>query len=211
VKRALICTLVALFLSLCVAAAPQADGTLKGKIVDEKGKPIVDADVRVMRSRDRSVKETRTDQSGSYLFQLQPDEYAVSFDAQGFQGGTLVQMQQVEEGKETQVKTIRLKKARRTSLLRGAVFDQDGRSLAGVHLKLVRVAGPDEKDPKKIKPVTRDYVTNARGEFAFRLPSQRARYQVTALLTGYQPETKTVDVQADEAVPMAFSLQPVKR
>lgn len=211
-KRVLLITFVVMCSVMAASASRQKTGTLKGKIENEKGKPIADADVRAISSRTRNVKETKTDQAGSYSFELEPDDYTVSFDAEGFQGGTLRDMQQVEEGKETRVKTIQLQKARRTSLLRGAVFDSDGRSLAGVRLKLVRVLTADEvKEKKKADSISMSYITNNRGEFAFRLPSARARYQVTASLSGYKPETKTVDVNEDEAVPLSFSLEPLKK
>ena len=188
-------------------------GTLTGRIEDLKGKPIAAAEVRAMRSRDRSVKETKTDQSGNYSFQLEPDDYTISFDAEGYQGGTMVQMQQVEEGKETSVRTIRVEKVKhRTSLIRGAVFESKGASLAGVNLKLSRVATADEeKEHKKLPTLSLSYTTNSHGEFAFRVPAVRARYQVTATLTGYKTETKTVDVSESEAVPLAFTLEPVKK
>ena len=123
----------------------------------------------------------------------------------------MTQMQQVEEGKENKVKTIKLFKGRRTSLVRGAVFNANGFSLPGVRVKLVRVANEEEaKDKKKIDSLKMDYITNSRGEFAFRLPPVRARYQVTAIVSGYKPQVKTVDVGEDEAVPLAFSLEPVQ-
>jgi carboxypeptidase family protein len=195
------------------AVAQGKSGTLKGKIENEKGKPITGAEVRAMRSRDRSIKETRTDQAGSFSFELDPDDYTVSFDAEGFQGGTLVQMQQVEEGKETTVKTIRLEKtSRRTSLIRGAVFDSVGASLAGVHLKLVRVpTAEEEQERKHVGSFSLSYISNSHGEFAFRVPTSRARYQVTATLHEYKPQSKTVDVNGSEAIPLAFSLEPVKK
>ena len=202
------------FCSLVSAVAGfQRTGTLKGKIEDDKGKPIAAADVRAMRSRDRSVKETKTDESGTYSFELEPDDYTVSFDAEGYQGGTLVQMQQVEEGKETAVRTIRLGKVKhRTSLIRGAVFESSGASLGGVNLKLSRVPTTDEeKENKKLPKFSLSYTTNSHGEFAFRVPAARARYKVTATLSGYKPETKLVDVNESEAVPLAFSLEPVKK
>jgi hypothetical protein len=210
--KALSTTFLVLCLSFAAFALQHQVGTLKGKIENEKGKPIADADVRVMSSRTRTVKEAKTDDTGSYSFELDPDSYIVSFDADGFQGGTLRDMQQVEEGKETKVKTIQLQKARRTSLLRGAVFDADGRSLPGVRLKLVRVPTPDEvKESKKVESLSMSYVTNVRGEFAFRLPSRRARYEVTASLSGYKSETKSVNVEDNEAVPLSFSLEPLKK
>ncbi len=191
----------------------KARARLKGKIENEKGKPIAGAEVRAMRSRDRSLKETKTDETGSFSFELVPDDYTVSFDAEGYQGGTLVQMQQVEEGKETTVKTIRLTKAgHRTSLIRGAVFDSQGASLAGVHLKLERVpTEEEEKERKKVKSFSLSYTSNSRGEFAFRVPAERARYQITATLHGYKLETKFVDVNESESVPLSFSLEPVKK
>lgn len=203
-------TVVLMTTFLFTAFAQQKTGTLKGKLEDEKGKPIVGAEVRVMSSRAREVKETTTDKDGVYAFELEPDSYTVSFDAEGRQGGTLRSMQQVEEGKETKVKTFQLPKVRRTSLLRGSTFDEKGFSLPGVHLKLQRVRTEGEMKDKKFESIKMDYTSNSRGEFAFRLPPIRARYQVTAILSGYKPQTKIVDVDADESVPLAFSLEPVK-
>ena len=94
-KRFFISAFIVLCLLAAGASAQQKTGTLKGKIEDSKGKPIAGAEVRVMRHRDRSVKEATTDDSGRYSFELEPDDYTVSFDAEGFQGGTMVQMQQV--------------------------------------------------------------------------------------------------------------------
>jgi uncharacterized GH25 family protein len=202
-----------LCLPIVVLSATQKQGTLRGKIENEKGKPIAGAEVRAIRNSDHSVKETKTDQSGSYSFELEPGDYTISFDADGYQGGKLVQMQEVEEDKETNVKTIRLEKAgHKTSLIRGAVFDRNGASLAGVTLKLVRVPTEEEaKDRKHIASLSMSYTTNNHGEFAFRVPAARARYRITAMLTGYKTELKTVDVTESEAVPLAFSLEPVKR
>ena len=199
--------------SATFAAGQAKNGTLKGRIESEKGKPIVGAEVRAMRSRDRSIKETRTDQAGNYAFVLEPDDYSISFDAEGFQGGNLVQMQQVEEGKETTIKTIRLEKSsHRTSLIRGAVFDSQGASLAGVHLKLVRVpTAEEEQERKHVGSLSMSYTSNSHGEFAFRVPTARARYQITATLHEYKPQSKTIDVNGSEAIPLAFSLEPVKK
>ena len=52
-----------------------------------------------MSSRTRNIKEAKTDNLGSYSFELEPDDYTISFDADGFQGGTLRDMQQVEADK----------------------------------------------------------------------------------------------------------------
>lgn len=193
-------------------AAQQKTGTLKGKVEGEKGKPLADVDVRVMSSRSRDIKEGKTDANGLYQIELEPDSYTVSFDAEGYSGGTMRDMQQVEEGKTTEVKTIQLTKAKRTSKVSGAVFDFQGISLPGVRLKLVRVPTEEEaKEKKKVDSLSREYITNNHGEFAFRLPPARARYRVTATLDGYKTQIKFVDVGESEAVPLAFNLEPAKK
>src|SRR6185503_8698258 len=161
-KRVIAVAFVILCFAALAAASQRKTGTLKGKVENEKGKPVADVGVRVESSRTRLVKETKTDQSGSYLLELEPDDYTVSFDAEEYTGGTLRDMQQVEEGKTTEVKTMRLAKAKRTSLIRGAVFDTRGLSLAGARVKLVRVPTEDEeKNKKRIDSLTRDYTTNS--------------------------------------------------
>lgn len=199
-------------LCLAIAAAGQTQGTLKGKIETEKGKPIADVEVRVIRTIDNASKETKTDKSGGYSFELEPGHYSVHFDAEGYQSGVMPDMQQVEEGKTTTVKTVRLGKDKGTSRIRGAVFDEQGRSLPGVRLKLVRVATEQEmKEGKRSPSFSGNYITNSRGEFAFRVPSERARYLVTASRSGYTTQSKTVEVGEDESVPLAFSLEPAKK
>jgi hypothetical protein len=194
------------------AAGQQNTGVLKGKIENEKGKPLAKVEVRAMNSRDRSVAETYTDDAGKYSFNLEPGDYFVSFDAEGYQGGNLVRTQQVEAGKETEVKTLRLEKAKATSRIRGAVFSREGFGLAGARVKLQRVPTEDEeKDRKRVESLTRDYITNSRGEFAFRLPAARARYRITATLEGYKSDSKLVDVTESESVPLALTLEPVKK
>lgn len=211
-KRAAVVTLIVLGWLTGGLAFQQKTGTLKGKIEGEKGKPLADVDVRVMSSRSRAIVEAKTDADGYYKLDLEPDNYTVSFDAEGYAGGTMRDMQQVEEGKTTEVKTITLVRAKRTSRVSGAVFDNDGRSLAGVHLKLVRVpTAEEEKEHKKIDSLSREYVSNNRGEFAFRLPASRARYRVTASLDGYATQIKFVDVSESEAVPLAFTLERLKK
>ena len=213
-------TALSLFLILAAAAVaavaapqdPQAKtGTLTGRIEDAKGKPLADIEVRAVNSRSRASKETVTDKDGTYRLELEPDHYTVSFDGEGIRGGTMTQMQQVEPGKETKVKTIRLSKEKRTSLVRGAVFGVDGYSLPAVKLKLERIPTEEEaNEKKKVDSFKQDRISNSRGEFAFRVPAARARYRVTAMLSGYKPQTKVVDVNEDESVPLAFSLEAIK-
>ena len=121
-------------------------------------------------------------------------------------------MQQVEAGKATEVKTIVLAKAKRTSKISGAVFDLNGHGIGGVHLKLERIRTDDQaKDHKKFGSVSREYITNTQGEFAFRVPPEQGRYKVTAKIKGYETQAKYVNVGESEAVPLAFTLERAKK
>jgi hypothetical protein len=81
-----------------------------------------------------------------------------------------------------------------------------------VRLKLQRIATEEEmRESKRPPSFSSEYITNSRGEFAFRVPSERARYIVTASRSGYATQSKTVEVSEDESVPLAFSLEPAKK
>jgi len=199
-------------LAVSIGAGQQKTGILKGKLVTDKGKPIAGATIRCTRNRDHSVKEGKTDANGLYRIELEPDDYSISFEAEGFQGGTLHTMEQVEEGQETEVKLIHLGREHPTSLIRGSVFTPIGQSIAGARVKLVRVRTPEEESAKKkVKADTRDYVTNTRGEFTFRVPSMRARYMVSAKASGFTNDSKIVDVNESEAVAVALTLDQKKK
>ncbi len=74
-NRVFVSALIVLGSLIAAFAASQGVGTIKGKIETEKGKPIAGAEVRAMRNRDRSVKETKTDEAGNFSFELVPDDY----------------------------------------------------------------------------------------------------------------------------------------
>src|SRR5215471_2507434 len=114
-NRLLLLALVVLCFCTFAPASQQKTGTLKGKVLGEKGKPLADADVHVMSSRTRDIKDGKTDAQGQFQFELEPDSYTVSLDAEGYAGGTLRDMQQVEEGKVTEVKAVQLNRAKHTS------------------------------------------------------------------------------------------------
>jgi hypothetical protein len=199
------------WMALVCTAGQQKTGTLKGKTVDEKGKAIPGCTIRLTDTRDRSIKEVQTDASGNFSIELPPDEYLVSFQAEGFQEASLQALQQIEVGKETRIKPITLPKASKISLVRGSVFNLNGQTMGGVKVTLVRIRTEDEeKEGKKVKSHTKNYVTNAHGEFAFRLPAEPARYRVTGTARGYKSDSKVVDVSGSESVPVALTLLPQK-
>jgi Carboxypeptidase regulatory-like domain len=85
------------------------------------------------------------------------------------------------------------------AVVAGTVFRESGFSLPGAAVTLA------VKDaPKKSKRL--QSVSDARGEFAFRVPPGAATYVVRASLKGFQPVEKEASVSGDERVEVTLVL-----
>jgi hypothetical protein len=88
------------------------------------------------------------------------------------------------------------------AVLAGSVFRDSGFSLRGAEI-VVTPAEPDRK-----KKVEWRATSDARGEFAVRLPPGPASYNVIVRASGYRPQQKTVTFAADERHDFSFLLEP---
>jgi hypothetical protein len=84
------------------------------------------------------------------------------------------------------------------AIVSGSVFDGRGYALPDANVTLVSDAQP------KTKPL--EAVSDARGEFVFRVPPGPAHYTVTVAAKGYRGESKSVSVQDQERVEVTFQL-----
>jgi hypothetical protein len=91
------------------------------------------------------------------------------------------------------------------ALIVGTVFRDSGLSLPSAELTLTQTAAP-EGARKKMKPLRA--VSDARGEFAFRVPTLKAGYTVEARAPGFVTEKKEVTIGGDERVDVYFRLKP---
>jgi len=89
------------------------------------------------------------------------------------------------------------------SVVAGTVFRESGLSLPGATVTLA--PEPIEGVKRKGKPLT--FVSDQRGEFAFRVPPAAAKYVVSATMKGRSSETKTVSVGAEERIDVTFTLR----
>lgn len=85
------------------------------------------------------------------------------------------------------------------ALIFGNVFDPAGRAFVGATVEIRR-----EKE-RKPRWKTR---SDARGEFAVRLPAGAARYVLTLRAKGYAEEVRTITVVNEERLDLVFNLQP---
>jgi hypothetical protein len=88
------------------------------------------------------------------------------------------------------------------AIVAGTVFQESGLSLSGAEVTLTPEPGEDGRKPAKPQHQT----TDARGEFAFRVPPERARYRVTASAKRFQKQEKTIEIQAEERADVTLTL-----
>ena len=90
------------------------------------------------------------------------------------------------------------------ALVSGTVFREPGFALPGADVTLV--PDPEPGQPAaKIKKL--QAVSDARGEFAFRVPPAAMRYKVFVAAKGYNGEEKSASVQGEERVEVTFLLR----
>jgi hypothetical protein len=93
------------------------------------------------------------------------------------------------------------------AVVAGTVFREPGFALPQARVRL-RVLQPPAV---KKKPRDRQLLSDARGEFAFRLPAGAARYRLEVSAEGFVPQEKEVAVAADERVDSYFELKAVPK
>jgi hypothetical protein len=102
------------------------------------------------------------------------------------------------------------KAAEAYALVAGTVFQNSGLSLPGAEVTVTAI--PQETQGGKLrksKPLK--YVSDARGEFAVRLPAVPMRYTVSVKSAGFEEQEKQVTISGDERVDLFFRLGPVSK
>ena len=89
------------------------------------------------------------------------------------------------------------------ALLEGTVFRETGFSLPNAEIVVIPDP-PHDTPPTKLSKM--QTVSDARGEFAVRLPTASMRYTVKVSAKGYRSEEKSVTVQGEDRVDVTFQL-----
>ncbi len=90
------------------------------------------------------------------------------------------------------------------SIVAGTVFRESGFALPQAEVTLIPDPQPDGL-PVKVKKLST--VSDARGEFVFRVPSASMQYTVRVAAKGYHGEEKTITVHGDERADVTFQLR----
>ncbi|MDX2150756.1 MAG: carboxypeptidase-like regulatory domain-containing protein [Bryobacteraceae bacterium] len=89
------------------------------------------------------------------------------------------------------------------ALIAGTVFREPGFALPGAEV----IVDPDANRPKKIKVRKAVLRSDARGEWAVRVPAERLRYTVTVNAPGFASVTRQVEIQGEERVDVYVELK----
>jgi hypothetical protein len=93
-------------------------------------------------------------------------------------------------------------------LVAGTVFTEAGRALPGAEVVL-QPAATNAKDAAKSKKSK--YMTDARGEFAIRVPAAKQEYLLKFSAPGFEPQEKAVTISGEDRVDVFVRLQAASK
>jgi len=194
---------LALFVLLAVSsfAAGAQDknaGTIKGKVRVEKGSAAGVA--VILRQNDQEVRRVATDRKGEFTMTRVPaGTYGLTFRKAGLAVGSMENVE-VKAGKTRSLSDHLFLAVDEGAIafIRGSVFSEAGRSVAGVRIELSRVVSDTAVDKLDSR------ITGETGEFVFRVPPEAAKYRVT--LKADKAESVSKDVEVDSALVYRVSL-----
>ncbi|HKS29154.1 MAG TPA: carboxypeptidase-like regulatory domain-containing protein [Pyrinomonadaceae bacterium] len=193
---------ILLLATVGVAAQDKTTGSIKGRVRVETGKA---SEVSVIvRQGEREITQGVTNSKGEFTIDgLQPGVYSVTFRKPGLSVGTVNNVE-VRAGKVRTLgdRLVLTVDEGSIAFLRGSVFDPSGRSVPGARVEIARIEA--DGGLKKIA----DRVTTETGQFAFRLPPEKARYKVTAKAGGAQDASQEVTIDDAVVYRIAITLQP---
>ncbi len=110
-----------------------------------------------------------------------------------------------------EVASVAAKERPRYALVYGSVFDDRGMAFRGARLIVTRLQ-PNRPGTAAVRGKRRwEGVSDARGEFAIRLPAGKGSYLVAVEAAGYNVQPQTVEIQAEERVDLLFRMERVER
>lgn len=202
IRYALFAVPVLLFCLAGVGAAQ--NGIVKGKVKELDGKSLEGVLVTATNSKNKADKyETNSDAKGDFeLTGLPAGDYSFSFEKKGYKT-FLSRNLSVIGGETLKLRTvIELKRDEAPySIIRGAVFFDQGFSLPNSGVRIERIDGKRFKEEK---------LTGEGGQFAFRLKAEKAKYRITAFANGFQSASTEIEIEGDEIRNIALTLQREK-
>jgi hypothetical protein len=171
---------ILLFALSGVFAFAQETGGVKGKVRTANDGGIASVKI-IARQKGEDVKSATSDASGKFVLEnLSPGVYNFVFIKKGF-ADSLLSNVEVEKGQPRDLGDRLVLGIDQGTLviIKGSVFDQNGRSVYGAKLLIEKISGDGGK-PRKLGSGT----TSQSGEFTFRQSEGTAKFRITATAKG---------------------------
>lgn len=184
-----------------VFVAAQDLGGVKGKVRTTKGDGISGVEI-IARQKGEDLKSATSDSGGKFVLDgLKPGLYNIVFSKNGYSSGVMYNVE-VRKKKTSDLgdRLILTVDQGTLILIKGSVFDQNGRSVYGAKVEIEKISGDGAK--RRIG----SGVTSQSGEFTFRQPDQPAKFRVTASLKGASA-SKEITVDSAGIYRLAITLE----
>jgi len=199
--------LVILLLAVSVSVAlAQETGGVKGKVRTTKGEGIAGVSVTA-RQNSEDVKSATSDNKGNFELEgLKAGLYNIVFSKNGYSSGLMYNVEVKQKKTNNLGDRLVLTIDQGTQvIIKGTVFDQDGRSVAGAKVEIEKILS--DGSTKKIGSGFTSYggAPTARGEFTFKFSEGAAKFRVTASAGGASA-SKEVEVSNAAIYRLAITL-----
>ena len=199
--------LVILLLAVSVSVAlGQETGGVKGKVRTTKGEGIAGVSVTA-RQNSEDVKSATSDNKGNFELEgLKAGLYNIVFSKNGYSSGLMYNVEVKQKKTNNLGDRLVLTIDQGTQvIIKGTVFDQDGRSVAGAKVEIEKILS--DGSTKKIGSGFTSYggAPTARGEFTFKFSEGAAKFRVTASAGGASA-SKEVEVSNAAIYRLAITL-----
>jgi hypothetical protein len=191
--------LVLLFALSSVAFA-QTTGGVKGKLRTNKGEGIAGATITA-RLKGEDIKTAKSDAKGYFVLDgLESGVYNIVFERNGYSSGVRSNVE-VKSGVISDLgeKLILSLDPGTQVIVKGSVFDKNGRSVYGAKIEIQRIG-----EDGKTKKIGSTY-TSESGEFTFKFPEASAKFRVIASSKGTKG-SKDIEVESASIYRLAISL-----
>ncbi len=199
--------LLILILAVSVSAAfTQETGGVKGKVRTTKGDGIAGVSITA-RQNSEDIKSATSDNKGNFELEgLKAGLYNLVFSKSGFSSGLMYNIEVKKKKTNNLGDRLILTVDQGTQIIiKGTVFDRDGRSVTGAKVEIEKVLS--DGSTRKIGSGFTSYggAPTARGEFTFKFSEGAAKFRVTASVGGASA-SKEVEVSNAAIYRLAITL-----
>jgi hypothetical protein len=192
-KNFIISILIVAALAFVAVGQDKTTGGVKGNVRNTSGKSVAGVTIEA-RQEGKTVVTAQSNAKGDFaLSNLKPGVYRFVFIKTGLSEGVSQNIEVKAGNVVTLKKLVMGVDAGTLAIVRGSVFDVNGRSVKGAKIEIAKISGDGTKR------ISETY-SNDGGEFGFRLQPDNARYRLTVSIKGAETAAKDLDIDGGAQV-----------